>query len=87
MRVKKKHWLVLSNIINTLDMKIDLKITEKEKHFLCRLLAVVLSLLLIPIFIGFNTWLCDEFGAPIWTSIITSVLWWLYVIPIWRHCR
>ena len=76
-------------IINTLDMKINIKITNKERHFLYRLLAVVLY-----ITNAVEMWFCASeldkyitgiFGTLIGFWFVVSLI--LSGIALFKHYR
>lgn len=66
-------------------MNINIKPTEKERHILYRLLAVVLLIALSFVFIIFNMYIIKEWNAPNWIAILTGCLFWFFGIPIWKH--
>lgn len=69
-------------------MKINIKITAKERHFLYRLLAVVLITFLVVLHVGFNIYLMIEWDFnKVWWQIFSAVPFYLVAIPVWRHYR
>ncbi len=79
-------------IINTLEMKINIKITDKERHFLYRLLAVVLALMFMVTGIYAIAYF-EKLGLikGQWQIVPTLGLhllqWWLVIRVVFKHYR
>ena len=66
-----------------------IKMTDKERHILYRLLAVVLIAFLITLQLGFSIYLSsivyDYYYA--WWYLLSPVPVFLIAIPVWRYYR
>jgi ABC-type transport system involved in multi-copper enzyme maturation permease subunit len=72
-------------------MKINIKITDKERHFLYRLLAVVLFVYLFATCVLSLAYLGSEYGLEsksyLLAGFILVVPMWLIVIAVFKHYR
>jgi len=72
-------------------MKINIKITDKERHFLYRLLAVVLFVHLFATCVLSLTYLGSEYGLEgrsyLLAGFIIALPMWLTAIAVFKHYR
>jgi len=72
-------------------MKINIKITDKERHFLYRLLAVVLFIHLFATCALALTYLGSEYGLEdssyLFAGFVLSAPMWITTIAVFKHYR